>query len=704
MLAKMAKSLDDKLSKQFVKVNRGPGNKNMILSQDICLSMDTRKTLRNNNILIVGGSGSGKTRFEVKPNLLQANCSYVITDPSGEILQTQGNFLRSQGYEIKVFNLNQMQYSNCYNPFAYIRDDQGVLTMINALIKNTTAKGSTSSDPFWEKSEQALLQAICFYLYKECCPEDRNFANVMKLLRCADVKEDQEGYESTLDIMFQQVEQRDPEHIAVRFYKIFKQAAGKTAKSILITCSTRLQVFNMQKIAKLTNVDTLDMKTIGDKKTALFCITPVGDQSYNFLVALLYTQLFQTLYFHAETECPGLRLPVHVRFMLDEFANIGTIPDFEEKLATMRKYEISCTIIIQNMAQLKTMYKDSWESITGNCDTFIFLGGQEQATLEYVSKMLGKETIVTQTDSRNFGGRSGGGSRSKQIIGRELMTPTEIGQMDTMECIIQIRGLRPFFGKKYDYPKHPNYHLTGDAKEGLKFDVTKEVNIDDRRGKSSDERRAYQKYRHSKEMNNIKRRNRELEKRRSEMRTHEKSVEEPRELRKKSLRGVRLLEPKPAEETLAEVLNGDDPDEIEKHISFVSAGGVSTEDFEAPIESKDTPIFNKVMNTHPVEDEVSEKGVNGDKQENNNSETSNENKPLVLEKEEEKFIPKETPAFTAEELNADVDDYEKYIADMNDVSDDEFVPNSMEDEFEHEFETMEGFDSFPIFDDETTNN
>lgn len=449
-------------------------NKNIILSNDVFLSVNGRDTMRNLNVLVAGGSGSGKSRFVVKPNLLQANCSFVVTDPSGELLESMGGFLKRRGYKIKVFNLVQMEHSCSYNPFQYIRNEEGVLTMINALIQNTTPKGATKGDPFWEKAETALLQAICFYLYYECNMEDRNFTNVMKLLRCLEVREGQEDFDSTLDIMFKTLKEKNPEHIAVRQYAVFKQAAGKTAQSIMVSCSVRLTVFNMESITKLTCMDNIDLGSMGNEKTALFCITPVVDPTFNFLVALLYTQLFETLYFHAETECKGKRLPIHVRFLLDEFANIGTIPDFEQKLATMRKYEISCTIIIQNLAQLKTMYKDSWESITGNCDTFIFLGGQEQTTLKYVSEKLGKETIVTQTDSRNFGGKGGGSSRSKQIIGRDLMTATEISEMDTSNCIVFIRGLKPFFGKKYDYPKHPNYQWTGDAKDEYLFDVKRE--------------------------------------------------------------------------------------------------------------------------------------------------------------------------------------------------------------------------------------
>ena len=341
----------DENGKVVSKTVKHSGTRNMILTDDVVLDMNTRKTRRNNNIMVMGGSGTGKSRFMIKPNMLQANCSYVVTDPSGELLASMGTFLKERGYEVKVFNLQQMSYSNSYNPFHYIRDEKGVLSMITALIQNTTPKGSSKGDPFWEKSEQALLQAICFYLMEECNPEDQNFTNVMKLLRCADASEGNEDQPSVLDILFEQLEEKYPEHIGVRSYKIFKSAGGgKTAQSILISCQTRLQVFNLQEIHKLTGTDNIDLKSIGDRPTALFCIIPVSDMTYNFLVALLYTQLFETLYYHAETECDdiyhqGLRLPVPVRFMLDEFANIGTIPEFNEKLATMRKYGATRSIV-----------------------------------------------------------------------------------------------------------------------------------------------------------------------------------------------------------------------------------------------------------------------------------------------------------------------------------------------------------------------
>lgn len=451
------------------------GTKNMILSQDVVLSMNTRKTMRNNNILVIGGSGTGKSRFMIKPNMLQANSSFIITDPSGELLESMGTFLEEKGYEVRVFNLSQMEHSNCYNPFHYIRNQEGVLSMINALIKNTTPKGASSNDPFWEKAETALLQAICFFLVAECNPDEQNFSSVMKLLRCVDAGEGSEDRASVLDILMDELREKDPEHIALRSYAVFKSAGGgKTAQSILISCQTRLQMFNLHAISNLTNTDNIDLKSVGDRPTALFCVTKVEDTTFNFLVALLYTQLFETLYDHARNECPGLRLPIHVRFLLDEFANIGTIPEFNEKLATMRKHEISCTIVIQALSQLKTMYKDDWEVIVGNCDTLLFLGGSDATTLDYISKKLGKETIRAKNTSRTYG-RTGSSSTSFNSTGRELMQPDEISAMDNMNCIIFIRGEAPFFSVKYDYPKHPNYDMTGDAHDEKLFNIQQNI-------------------------------------------------------------------------------------------------------------------------------------------------------------------------------------------------------------------------------------
>lgn len=452
-------------------------DKNIILSDEVFLGMNGRQTMRNLNVLVTGGSGSGKSRFMVKPNLLQANSSFVVTDPKGELLKATGKFLEEQGYEVKVFNLKDMNNSCCYNPFNYIRNDEGVAMLINTLIKNTNKKGSSSGDPFWEKSETALLMAICYYLYYECPPEDRNFTNVMKLIRLAEVK-DNDDYMSPLDIIFNDLKEKNPEHIAVRQYATFKMGAGDTLKSILISVAVRLTAFNMQAVERLTKIDTLDLTHIGDKKTALFCIIPDGDDSFNYLVAMMYAQLFESLYYHADNNCKGGRLPVHVRFLLDEFANIGEIPDFEKKLATMRSREISCTIIIQNMAQLKTMYKDCWESITGNCDSTVFLGGQEQTTLEYFSKKLGKETITVKNTSRSRGARNGSWSTSYNTDGKDLMTPDELGKMNNSNCLVFIRGLSPFFSKKYNYPRHKNYKFTEDADDKNAYICSDHFNLE----------------------------------------------------------------------------------------------------------------------------------------------------------------------------------------------------------------------------------
>lgn len=459
-------------SKDGQEENQKP-NMNMILTQNISLSMNSRQTRRNNNVLVVGGSGAGKSRFLVKPNILQANCNYVITDPAGELLESTGKFLENQGYEIKVFNLVEMAKSDRYNPFAYIRDDVGVLMMINCLIKNTNPVGqSGGSDPFWEKSETALLQALVFYLIKYRPPHQQNFTSVMKLLRAAEIDENDSTKKSKLDQLFDEVAVKDPTSIALKQYLTFKMGAGKTLKSILISTSVRLTVFNMKQIENLTKEDTIDLGHMGEGKKALFVIIPAADSTYNFLVSMMYSQLFETLYFVAETKYEGKRLKTPVRFLLDEFANIGQIPEFTKKLATMRKYEISCTIILQNLAQIKTQYKDDWESIVGNCDSFLFLGGQEYSTLEYLSKELGKKTIITHSKGVSHG-KSGSSNNNRNNQARDLMSPDEIMRMPENECILLIRGLYPFYDRKFEYTKHRNYNLTGDAKKELIYINTK---------------------------------------------------------------------------------------------------------------------------------------------------------------------------------------------------------------------------------------
>lgn len=449
------------------------GHSNMILTEDVRLSMNSFQTRLNNNVTVVGGSGSGKSRFFVKPNILQANCNYVITDPSGELLESTGSFLESQGYEIKIFNLVEMAKSYCYNPFDYIRDDLGVVMMIKCLIRNTTPPGQKGGDPFWEKSEEALLQALCFYLIEARPKKDRNFSTVMKLLRCAEVNEQDPNAESDLDKFFKEHERENPNSLAVKQYKIFKMGAGKTLKSILISCSVRLTVFNLEQIAELTKSDdenNVELEKMGEGKKALFVIIPSADSTYNFLVSMMYSQLFETLYFIAETKMKNKKLESPVRFLLDEFANIGEIPEFTKKLATMRKYDISCSIILQNLAQIKTMYEDDWQTILGNCDSFLFLGGQEYETVEYISKELGNATITVKDNSFSHG-KSKSASNSFKQTKRELMTPDELMKLRNDECILLIRGLYPFRGPKCKYENCKNYEYTADANKKLKYEL-----------------------------------------------------------------------------------------------------------------------------------------------------------------------------------------------------------------------------------------
>lgn len=445
--------------------------KNIIFTDSEKMSLNTRKTRKNLNILTIGGSGSGKTRFFVKPNVMQANTSYVITDPKGELLRDTGKFLEKEGYKIKVFNLIDMEYSNCYNPFAYIKKESDVLKVINTLIRNTTPKGAGTGDPFWEKSETALLQALFFYIYNYINEDEHNFDTVLKLLRLAEVKEDDENFKSELDFLFEKIEEEYPGNIACKQYAIFQQSAGKTAKSILVSVGVRLSVFNIESIARLTSKDDLDLGALGDEKTALFVIIPDSDTTFNFIVAMMYSQLFDSLYYTADFKNKG-RLKNHVRFLLDEFANIGQIPDFDKLIATMRSREISVSIILQNLSQLKTMYKDNWESIIGNCDSVLFLGGKEPSTLEYVSKALGKQTIDTR--SINYSkGRNSSSSYNYGIVGRELMQPNELGVMPDSDCVLLIRGMKPFYSKKFQIEKHENYKYLFDSSDENFFDYRK---------------------------------------------------------------------------------------------------------------------------------------------------------------------------------------------------------------------------------------
>jgi type IV secretion system protein VirD4 len=434
---------------------------NKILTQNVRIGLNGRKHRRNLNVMVVGGSGSGKTRFYAKPNVMQANTSFVVLDPKGEILRDTGNLLKANGYEIKVLDLINTHLSHCYNPFAYLKDDKDVLKLVTNLIRNTTPKGSNTNDPFWERSETALLEALILYLLYEAPPEEKNFPMVMEMIAAAEVREDDETYQSPLDELFERLEMREPEHLAVKQYNIFKLAAGKTAKSILISLGVRLEKFNLASIAGITTTDELELSSIGERKTALFAVIPDNDSSFNFIVGMLYTQLFQQLYYLADHVYNG-RLPVHVHFVMDEFSNVALPDEFDKLLSTMRSREISVSIILQNLAQLKALFKDTWESIVGNCDEFLYLGGNEQSTHKYVSELLGKETIDTNTYGQSKG-RNGSYSTNYQQSGRELLTPDEVRMIDNRYALLFIRGEQAIMDDKYDILKHPNLKLTVDG-------------------------------------------------------------------------------------------------------------------------------------------------------------------------------------------------------------------------------------------------
>lgn len=434
---------------------------NKILSQNVRIGLDGRRHRRNLNTLVIGGSGAGKTRFFGKPNLMQCNTSFVILDPKGEQLRDVGNLLEKEGYVIKVVDLINMNRSHCYNPFRYIKDDKDVLKLITNLIRNTTPKGSQTNDPFWEKSETALLEALCLYLLHEAPEEEQNFTMVMEMIAAAEVKEDDEEYQSPLDELFERLEIRNPNSLALKQYKIYKQAAGKTAKSILISVGVRLSAFNLESIASLTATDELELDLVGERKTAIFAVIPDNDSTFNFLIGMLYTQLFQMLYYQADIVHGGA-LPVPVHFLMDEFANVALPDEFDKLLSTMRSRLIFVSIIIQNLAQIKGLYKDSWESIVGNCDTLYYLGGNEQSTHKFMSEYLGKETLDTNTYGKSSG-RSGNYSTNYQQAGRELLTPDEVRLLDNDYGLFFIRGERPVFDKKYDILKHPRINETTDG-------------------------------------------------------------------------------------------------------------------------------------------------------------------------------------------------------------------------------------------------
>lgn len=443
---------------------------NLLLTQNFRMSQEVYKHQRNLNVLVAGGSGAGKSRTYAVPNILQCSqaeskkgggCSIVVTDPKGELLRKTGGLLERMEYEVRVFDLINPDTSFCYNPFCYVHDDKDVLKLINNLIRNTTPKGSQASDPFWEKSETALLQALMLYLLHEAPPEEQNFPMIMEMLGSAQVKEEDEEYQSPLDILFERLEMRKPDSIAVKQYQIYKQAAGKTAKSILISVGVRLAAFNLKEIANLTCTDELDLASIGEKKVALFCCIPDADTSLNYLVGMIYSNLFQTLYYVADRKYGG-RLPVPVHCIMDEWPNVALPDDFDKILATMRSRAISCSIIIQNMAQMKALFKDSWESLVGNCDELLYLGGNEKEGHKYISELLGKETLDTNTYGQTKG-RNGSYSTNYQQTGRELFTPDEIRLLDNRKAILFVRGERPMLDDKYNLKKHPNVKWTEDG-------------------------------------------------------------------------------------------------------------------------------------------------------------------------------------------------------------------------------------------------
>ena len=437
--------------------------RNVILTKHVSIGLDGYKHQRNLNILVAGGSGSGKTRFFCKPGIMSVNCSYLIVDPKGEMLRSTGYLLKDEGYDIKVFDLIHPRQSDGYNPFTYIRDDPDVLKLMDNLVKNTTPPKGASNDPFWEKAEIALDSALMLYLLYEAPVEEQNFEMLMFMLECARVMEEDEHYQSPLDLLFQTLEERDPSHIAVREYKVYKQAAGKTAKSILVTASVRLAAFIFPQYAAMMQTDEMDFASMGERKRAIFCVIPVNDGSMNYLVSMLLTQCFQQLYLRADERYNG-RLPVPVRVIQDEWANVAQPDSYPKVLATCRSYNIGINIIVQNIQSIKALYKDEWEGIIGNCDTLLFLGGgNEPTSLEFVSKLLGKETVHTRTRGQTKG-RSGSSSVNYQQTGRDLMTPDEIRMLPTNDALLFIRGEKPVRDKKYDIKKHPNVRRTADGR------------------------------------------------------------------------------------------------------------------------------------------------------------------------------------------------------------------------------------------------
>jgi len=442
-----------------------PKSANKLMTQNVSIGLNAKKHRRNLNTLVCGGSGAGKTRFYCKPNLMQANTSFVILDPKGEIVRDVGKLLEAKGYEIKVLDLISMEKSHCYNPFVYLRSDNDIQRLVTNLFKSTTPKGSQSNEPFWDTAASMLLLALVFYLHYEAPEDEQNFAMVMEMLRAGAIEDEEEPRPSPLDNLFSELEYENPEHIALKYYHSYHSGSAKTLKSIQITLAARLEKFNLESLAALTTTDELEIETLGEKKTALFALIPDNDTSFNFLVSLLYTQLFQQLFYSAD-HIHGGSLPIPVHFLMDEFANVSLPDDFDKILSVMRSRSVSVSIILQNLAQLKALFEKQWESIVGNCDEFLYLGGNEQSTHKYVSELLGKSTIDTNTYGKSSG-RSGNYSTNYQISGRELLTPDEVRMLDNQYAILFIRGERPVLDFKYDILKHPNVAMTADGNAGV---------------------------------------------------------------------------------------------------------------------------------------------------------------------------------------------------------------------------------------------
>ena len=447
------------------KYYQAPKSENKLMTQNVSIGINAKKHRRNLNTLVCGGSGAGKTRFYCKPNLMQANTSFVILDPKGEIVRDVGKLLEAKGYEIKVLDLISMEKSHCYNPFVYLQNDNDIQRLVTNLFKSTTPKGSQSNDPFWDTAASMLLLALVFYLHYEAPPDEQNFAMVMEMLRAGAIEDEDDNRPSPLDCLFDELADDNPDHIAIKYYRSYHSGSAKTLKSIQITLAARLEKFNLESLAALTSTYELELGTLGEKKTALFALIPDNDTSFNFLVSILYTQLFQQLFYSAD-HIHGGSLPIPVHFLMDEFANVSLPDDFDKILSVMRSRSVSVSIILQNLAQLKALFEKQWESIVGNCDEFLYLGGNEQSTHKYVSELLGKATIDTNTYGKSEG-RSGSYSTNYQISGRELLTPDEVRMLDNQYAILFIRGERPVLDFKYDILKHPNVALTADGKAGV---------------------------------------------------------------------------------------------------------------------------------------------------------------------------------------------------------------------------------------------